>query len=458
MQKVALLLAAALVSAACGSVKDRGLPDAPGSDSDAAVDAALTMVRATVLTFAGDGAPDLSAKVVFQDPEGAVVFDGPVGAMGHAQAELPRGGTVSAIRILADTPNGLSAAITTTTGVKPGDDLTFGLRPPGTIQNQGGQTTMTANFMPEPGASDYSVYTTCGSQFFVASATVPPITLTLRDSCHDQMFDLVIVASGAKLPTPKFLELTNVKYESGGTFNIPGSFTTMASYTINMTNIPDAVSNLNLVRTSMIDSVPAAPQIVQVGDPPAGVLASTVPFPQGFGTRSQIGILMSRTGTTVSQQYDLRTPTLGTSVTIDLGTQLPWITNPAATSTGATWTTVAPGDPPDGMLTQWSGQWNDGTRPVSVQWRVVQPAEATGMTLPHLPAAYATIDPGQQTVAVTAGSLSLAIGEYDNVAGYDELRQMPETLLTTSMAELGTFYAVPFQRRAIIFGRFVNTR
>jgi hypothetical protein len=39
------------------------------------------------------------------------------------------------------------------------------------------------------------------------------------------------------------------------------------------------------------------------------------------------------------------------------------------------------------------------------------------------------------------------MADYDNLAGYDQFRQMPETLLTTSMGSMGAFVGMPFQRR-----------
>jgi hypothetical protein len=41
------------------------------------------------------------------------------------------------------------------------------------------------------------------------------------------------------------------------------------------------------------------------------------------------------------------------------------------------------------------------------------------------------------------------MADYDNVAGYDQLRQMPETLLTSPIGIMGAFVGMPFQRRII---------
>jgi hypothetical protein len=218
-----------------------------------------------------------------------------------------------------------------------------------------------------------------------------------------------------------------------------------------MTNAPDAVSSMSVSRTTLLNNTPTLSTSASVaGDPPAGNVSAVVPFPQGVGTRSELSITMGRDDATIVQRHEAHTAALGTSATLDLGQQkLPWFTNLTQTATGATWTMVAPGDPPDGMMVSWSGTWNDGTRPVAISWLVAQPAEMAGMTLPRLPAAYAMIDPGQQTVAVTPGALTMYMADYDNLAGYDQLRQMPETLLTSPIGLMGAFVGMPFQRRII---------
>jgi hypothetical protein len=420
--------------AACGAVK--------GETPDAAVDADVPMrVTATVLTLAADGQPDTTAKVVFQDPEGTVVSDGAVDTMGRAEAMMPSGGSVTAIRVTTDTPTTLSATIETTTGVKPGDDLTFGLKAPGTILNQGGQTTMTASFTPLANATSYVFYTSCG----VTSTTVSPVTLTFRDSCHGATFDLVGIATGAMLTTPAYVRLTNIAYQSGGSFNVPVSFLTMQTFTINVSNIAAEISSLSATRSAMFGNVPVAPRSVSAGDPPAGSSSVSIPYPPAVGSRSEVVLSMSRPDAQSTQRHEMHTATLTSNVSIDLAQQpLPWLGNATQTPMGATWTAVVPGSA-DGMLTQWSGRWTVGTRTVTVTWRVTQPAEMTGMTLPGLPPAYAMLDATRQTA--TPLSLVLYMAEYDNLAGYDELRQMPETLLTPSIGSMGAFVGMPFQRR-----------
>lgn len=429
-----LLVAAGALLSSCGEV----LPGPPP---------AADPITVTVLSATGDGAPDLSARVLFQGPDGAVVSDGLVDAQGHAQAVLPGGGVVSAIRIVADTPAELTASITSTLDVQPGDALTFGLLPSATVTGQGGQTTMTAAFAPVAGATSYTFYTPCG----FTRATASPATLGFRDACHGARFDLLATTLAGTPATPMFFKVTEVSYQSGGSFSAPASFGAMNNFTVQVTNIPDAVSSMSVLRASLNENLPVASTSTVVPGDPADSVQVAVPYPQGFGTRSEITVLMSRPDAQAAQRHEVHTASLGAGATVALvRQQLPWLTGIAATATGVKWSLVAPGDPPDGMLTSWSGTWSDSGRPVSVSWLVTQPAELAGMSLPRLPPTYQAIDPGQQSVAVTPGPATLYMADYDILAGYDELRQMPETLLTTPIGAMGAFIGMPFQRRMIV--------
>lgn len=50
-------------------------------------------------------------------------------------------------------------------------------------------------------------------------------------------------------------------------------------------------------------------------------------------------------------------------------------------------------------------------------------------------------------IGVSPLSLTVIMADYDNLAGYDELRQMAETLLIPSISSMGAFIGMPFQRR-----------
>lgn len=441
---------AVLALAACGDVKDNGhLADAPPGGDDAGIDAAPSpTVKATVLTLLGDGLPDPTAKVLFQGPDGAVIADVAPGDDGKAQADMPNGGTVSVIRVTTDTPAALNASIVMTTGVKPGDDLLFGLKAPPNITNQGGQATMTINFPAVTAAGSATFYTACQPGGVAGDPVKGVVTLTFRDSCHGAQFDLIGIATGGNLAAPQYVKVVNINYAANGTSTLANSFTPMGVFTATLNNMPDVISSMTFARSPILGDIVLAEQSAQTLDPPAGTVTATVPFLTATGTRSELVTTMRRGDSQSQQVFAAHTDALATTAALDLGSlKVPWITGLTATATGATWTTVE-GGTPDGMLTQWTGRWTTAAGVAStIGIRVTQPAEASGMTLPRLPATYARLDPQAQTVTVTPSFLFVFFGDYDKIAGYDQLRQQPETLLTTSPAALGVFNGQAWQRR-----------
>jgi hypothetical protein len=444
--------ALAALSGGCGKVtSSNGGSDA--GDAGGSVDANQTPVTVAVLTSTPDGSPDPTAKVVFQDPDGNVVADVMVDAQGHAQSPLPRGGSVTAIRTLTDNATNLSVQAATITEVAPGDALTFGLTAFPAF-NQGGQTTMTASFALAPGATQYRFSTPCGTG---PPAQGTPATLSFRDSCHGAKFDLLGTTNAGGVPM--YVRVADVEYKASGTFMIADPFVAMPNFTVNASNVPAEVSSMNVTRASLAGNVSVSSLNTAVlGDPPAGNVSVDVPFPAGFGTRSELIVTMGRPdaqGTPnvlATQDVQLHTAALGTSAGVDVGKQpLPWITNVVQTATGATWTQVAPGDGTGAALLSWNGQWMANGKTVTMTRILAQPVSTTAisMTLPRLPASYAAIDPEQQTVAVTLNGGTLFMGNYDVLNGYAQIRTMPETLLTTSIGNLGVLIGQPFQRRIV---------
>jgi hypothetical protein len=435
------ILAWLAAAAACGKVKDSP-PDGP----DVPPDGPVAPVKVTVLTTAGDGAPEVMAKVLFQDPEGNVVFEGGVDPMGKIEAMLPRGGTVTSIRITTDTATTLSAQLNTITGVKPGDDLTFGYKARLNNVSGGGQTTMTANFTPVTGAS-HVFYTACGQSLGV---TASPVTLTFRDSCHGATFDLMAVASGGMLTTPRYIRLNDINYENGQSFTIPVGFSPMSNFTINALNVPAEISSMSGARSSMLDNAAVAKQSASAGDPPAGTVALTVPYGTTVGTRAEVELSFARSAdATGSQTHAVHTATIASSINIDLDRQkLPWFSSLVWNSTGATWNTVVPGDTPDGQIMLWTGRWTIGTRQTNISWRIAHAPSATEIKLPRLSPTHAALDPQAQTAAITSiGGNALYTVDYDVLDGYDGYRQQPETLTFVTLDDINAFVGMPFQRR-----------
>lgn len=437
-----------LAAAGCGKVAAPATGEDGGgsmTDGDAPPVDGTTPVAVTVLTTTGDGKPDATAKVVFQDPDGAVVADVTVDAQGHAQSLLPRGGSVTAI-VQSTSGTSVTAAATTITGVVPGDALTFGqAAQPGVFQ--GGQTSMTVMFTPAPDATSHAFSTPCGP---VRTAT-SPATLTFRDSCHRATFDLLGTASANGVAM--YVRLADVAYQAGGSFTVPTAFAAMPSYTVTAHNVPAEVSSMAVSRASLADNLSVASITENFsGDPPAGTVAVDVPFPAGFGTRSELDVIMGRTDAAIPQHVEVHTAALGTGADVDVALQpLPWITNFAATATGVTWTQVAAGDGSGTAMLTWTGTWSAGNTAYTGTRTLVQPLSAVthSMTLPALPAAYTAIDPVQQSVVVTPHTANLVMANYDVLNSYAQIRQMPQILLTDPAGNMGALLGQPFQRRIV---------
>jgi hypothetical protein len=338
-------------------------------------------------------------------------------------------------------------------GVQPGDDLTFGVKARATDTTGGGQTTMTANYTPVSGATSHLFFTTCGQ---ASGGTTSPVTLTFRDSCHGTTFDLVGVASGGTLMAPRYFRLLDVAYQSGGAFTIPVGFSTMSNFTVNTLNVPAEIASMTVQRSSLLDNAAVATQSVSAGDPAPGTVATIVPYPPTVGTRAEVVVSMSRTGSTGSQVHEAHTPTVASSIDIDLDRQrVPWLTTIAPTSTGMSWATVVPGDAPDGMLTLWNARWIIGNRTTTVTWRIAHPVSETGISLPRLPPTHAALDPQAQSVPVTpSGSQQVFAVDYDILTGYDQFRQQPATLVFSPVDDMGAFMGMPFERRRYLASLF----
>ena len=449
-----------ITMAACGNVKANHLPDAPPND-DASVDAAPPSVKVTSLTVTGDGLPDTNVTVIFEDAAGTLISDEPVDANGKVQAEMPNGGNVIVLRIPTDTPSTLNANMEVITGVKPGDDLTAGLKAFGNNTTGGGQTTMTANFSPVSGATTTTFFTECGSSAPNVTAGPPNVTLTFRDSCHGATFDLLMVASGGTLVTPVFAKVTGITHVPGGVFTIPAGTTAMQNFTITAQNIDAQVAGLSGSRAALFDDAPIGQQDVTVATPVAGTNTIVLPFEQGVGTRSGVAVNWSRTDASNVQGLQLTTATLTNSITMDVAPlELPWVTNVAATPAGMTWTTVAPGKTTDGMILEWAGTWTTVAKlTTNTTWFVFGAPSTTGAALPPLPAKYARFDPHQQTVPVSVPAAVGGFEDYDVINGYDDFRQQARTLfLSGLLPNIAEFETMAVQRSVTAFSAKAGVR
>lgn len=405
---------------ACGEVVPSSAPDdAPPGER----------VKVTVLSEAQDGRPDAAARVVFQDPDGALVAEGAVDAAGSFEAVVPAGSTVSAIRTLSETATQRKILIESVRGVQPGDDLTIGFKAaPG--GRRGGQTAMTVSFTPVAD-STHEFYTPCGAMF----NTVSPVTLPFFDSCHGDAFDVLVVVRKPTGETPKFVFIPSVAHRSGATFSVPAATQLMSDYTVTALNTPVEVKTMSARRFTLLESAAVAIEISQVlGDPPAGTNAMTVPFAPNAGVQSLVSIDFTRSDGEGDQSHSVRTANLQNNASIDLArNRLPFPKDVQASTTGLSWTPGVPGDAPDGALMIWPGSWTEQGVKVELEWRVAQALDntTTAIPLPTLPPAYANLEP-RNHADVTIGvpgmmNAGMLVADYDIFDGYDQYRQQAET-------------------------------
>ena len=446
-----VVLSIALVG--CGQVT-AGLADAPPPDTT--VDAASAPVSITSLTQTGDGLPDTNVDVVFADATGTLILETQVDAQGHAQAEMPAGGNVTIIRTTVDTATTLTGALSTITGVKPGDNLTFGLKALANNTTGGGVTTMTVNFPLNASAGFYTFFTAC-DEIGETTVSSSPATLNFHDSCHGATFDLLCVEHGGNLATPVFFKVSDITFQAGGTTTITNPvLATMQNFTVNVTNVDSGATELSVDRSGMLGNTAVGGEVTALANPPAGTNQLVVPFEQGFGSRSDITFQEFRSGVSFGQNLEILTPTLTNSVDIDQSAlALPSLGTLLVTPAGLTWTTLFPGTADGGEL-QWAGHWTTAAGvATTLVWRIALPVTDTGAALVRLPSKFARLDPTQQTATVSPTIGQITMVNYDLINGYDEFRLQPETLSlapgagvvgTSRLPDVGPFNGMAVQR------------
>ncbi|MEZ4363708.1 MAG: hypothetical protein R3B48_26255 [Kofleriaceae bacterium] len=155
------------------------------------------------VTVSKRGVPDTTVTAVFVDSDGAMVAQGLVGAGGKTEARLPKGGIVHVIEVVDQSDTVRNVTIRSLRDVRPGDKLAFDA--PTTRWNYDPtDRTFTGSFTPLTELATYSVDIACG--FGTTSSTT--VTLYATDSCLPNEALLLMTASGAAVPTPKYSWLT----------------------------------------------------------------------------------------------------------------------------------------------------------------------------------------------------------------------------------------------------------
>ncbi|HEX8114190.1 MAG TPA: hypothetical protein VF516_40955 [Kofleriaceae bacterium] len=411
----------------------------PGSDGGGT---GTTRVQLTVLSTVLDGQPDTGAIAVFQDPSGTMVGDGLVDAAGHAQADMPAGGSITVIRVVDPSDTARDVAMTTIRGVQPGDSITVGsTASPAAFT--GGSSTMTASFTPFAANYTYMFYTTCGGVGGSGGTT----QLAFVDGCHGATFDLLSVAtSTTDPPDVRYIYQTGLTYAANGAVTVPNTWSSMASFTATLTNVPGNLSDLELTHATLLGKIAAAPVTTGVTSPSAGVVAATTSYPPAVGNGAITTLALHNSNASGFQTLEVRTQTVAATLGIDLAQQaLPWLVGaPTGTLTGASWDQLE-GGAPDVRLVTWNGHWTDGVRTVFVSWTFEDGEHTTSIALPALPAKYAAYDPGKASGVVVARP-AVTYLDYDALDGYDAARRYGPNL-GDSLTDLGVLTDRPLVRR-----------
>lgn len=426
----------------CGEVKDNnGLADAPVAPDDSGADApgpAANAVRITALTPDGDGLPATTSMVVLVDASGAVVFDGPVDAQGVVEHEFA-GGTAHVIQITDGRTR--IGVVHTVHGVKPGDDIVVGRKKLPTART-GEATSMTMTY-DQASAIEPKFWTPCSA----VSGTGTPRSLSFVADCHGPTFP--VLATGASAASGQRLYATQTfSHVAGATVAFNAGYTVMPSFTVNVNNIPTEVDEISTTRSSMFDNLAVGTEKTTFAGDPVSAVTMFVPYVP-LGSRSEIGVEITRPDASSRQTTELHTEGLATSATISLaGTQLPWFTSQRMTATGMTFQPVLDGAKPDGVAGLWGVRFVSGGKPTALVWQVYQEELTSPIDFPVLPAAYAAIDPRAQ--AVTKILSRVIAFDYENLAGWDEFRQMPAGWSEPFLSDVPALVGMPIRRRTML--------
>ncbi len=432
------LLWCVLLGAGCGSVASSRLPDGGTGNNDAA---APVTVQLSVLTETYDGLPDTTAIAVFQDPSGALIVGGTVDATGHAQADMPFGGSVTVIRVVDVSATERTIGLTTIKGIKPGDQLTVGTTAsPSRFAATG--TALTASYTALAGNFDYSFATPCGPGVGTA--------LTVFDACHNpalSTIDVLAVAATADASDIRYVYQPGTPI-AGATVAVPNAWREEASFTANVIGIPSGLSAMTVSHLTIMGSTVATQNTASV--PAASLTASALPVTMLYPEAGASTVLTTglRNGNpSAFQVVDVRTNEVSNTEDLDLSQDpLPWINSTvSSTATGMSWTQAGSGTP-DARITVWTAQLIDSTPATTVTWTVEDGEQTSSTVLPsRLPDAYAAYDPHNSSVGLDNGLVYYVA--YSNLDGYDAARPYGPNLMTPRLSDLGVFVGQPLQRR-----------
>jgi hypothetical protein len=406
MRRVNVLSLCAVGVAACNLPYPADV--GPDARADAAPDARPSItVSVNVIDISGRG-PATGTPVVFSDPAGALVAMVQTDSAGHAQADLPLGGSATAIFARSASEYDIYAVL----GVKPGDNMT--IRPAFDTTSAG---TFTVSFPPYAGATSYTVFGPCGMG---APTTTTSTTLTMYEFCvQDPM--TVSVDAMTTSGVEAHLENGGVAYSDGGSVTLNGSWQGLMTLNETLTNIPSSVAQIQGYRYSPDR---AGHDLALGSGPPAnGVLSLSADVPTSAG--AIVWNNLKRVGG-LDEEQQIYQQTSGGAVTyaLDVGSHmLPWLNSSGLDlSTNVVTTSVTGTNDSDIAFVNLAFSRSTTT----YAWYVAAPDPAH-VVLPGVPDSIAPVNPrvGDQIAYVRT-----VLFDADSIDGYDAARADPFNLFS----------------------------
>jgi hypothetical protein len=380
MRSTTLAAFGLLSLAGCGDTPRHTYDDAGPVDApvDAPRDAAATSVQITIY----DGSGNLAANVpvAFVDAAGALVADAKTDATGVARAVMAAGGSVTASR--PGVLSGTRLQLYTFAGVVPGDKLVLGPPPPGVMLLESATITLPV----EAGALLYSVVSACPFQQVTApgSGATPTVSYTSLP-CGDAP-GLVAIAQG----TRPLGTITKPALAPSGTIDLTAeTYTPPRTMTITGSNLG---ADVGVVESRFIHRL--GPIVVDdfrpvtTHDNVTNTLTASMAAPADPAL-TVVGDLILYTGLISAHQDMLRVAAPSTTFTVDTAPNLlPWTLDRGKVDAAAR--TVTWGEMGTGTPTITHVHVGASSPTFAFDWNIVAPYTAGKVTLPPLPASFAT--------------------------------------------------------------------
>lgn len=348
-----------------------------------------------------------NATVTFFDDAGELIAEVAADATGTAQAVMPDGGHVAVLDMNSPIPDEISCSGRITTGVKPGDRLSFF-----EAQPRVNSTFVSVWFTPDTEGTT-TLYSPCGST--PVPATQPGGVLSFYSDCVAPTFDLMAVVHKDPPAQSMFVNLPDVSYVEGMDLALTDAFVPMSTASVNLHGADSASLALSVKYSALIAGSDYATFATTTSD--SSDQSVVVPSP-GVFEGSDVVVSWG------AREVDVLAP--GTAaVDVDL-TALPTV-ELTWTPNGFTWSNST-GTSADAILAVWAGEYDKFSTPsVSMRYQVIGPW-GDHVSVPRLPDKYEACDPNQHASQEQDFTYFFTAIDYDDLAGYDAFRQQPGDL------------------------------